>query len=815
MSVANNIILSTNEDEFNTLDKGFTTIVEHYNKSKEGVETFLKHNSAVQPLENKLSAQLLSLSNKADAGSSAFFQKISQFFDTLSLIKEELNTNMSFVFVAQLCNLLGDAKHTEACKDKFKKSKAVVESKLDANSKRISKKSQMKAEHGLQEAQAQMEADYNEVIEELKFQLIHNRDVEYKQCLRDLVGAYKKHFATALEAVAEAEEFLCQNAPKQEFPKPPLDQDLLGTRVFGVELSQLLTREAGARDIPYFVETCVTFLNEKATEASAMCLFRSVVDLNDVLDYKSRFDKGENVVFIHGETEPHLVASLLKMYLAELPTPLFPFDLYKKCLELAKQGSQLTPDQIIGRLSKLLNTELPNANRAVVKRLFSFLARLARLNSSTEGVESFLATAFGFSLLRSNEGVDVRETPLVVSFLSMAIKYHREVFGFDAIPKTRRPSREEVSIVMDFAQTFVKKEPESAHVTSNASDDEHSEDDEYHDKRIRARKCSNASIGSFVHRDASSIKSYNYNSSSSTSNSHRCQDKSKKTKTRTRKFIKNTKHAHEYITEFLKVMGRVVTREELVDYVMEQYPDVYLSRRPNTHDGLIKWKNMTPEQQRDYDRKKVSEFVFNGVKTSDRLIKNKRFHFYENPHSVGLSEWGVDNNLTYSLNGRIFKKGTNGLAAANCVEDFNAEQEDDQRSRDSASKSATGSPRTTNTTTTTTNNTLKRKTSPNSNTIISVAASPLKKKKTTSLTAANIDALQKEYYKRGNNKLSEEEEEYDFEEDEEAEEEEINFGEDDDSEVEMEEEEEEQHTSFAPHRLPQPILASAAANCIY
>lgn len=90
-------------------------------------------------------------------------------------------------------------------------------------------------------------------------------------------------------------------------------------------------------------------------------IFRVPGDNDIILHLKARIDRGQYQ--LSGIDDPHVVASLFKLWLRELEDPLVPTSLYETALEVSK-----SVDQTILFLKKL-----PNHNRRVLLFVISFI----------------------------------------------------------------------------------------------------------------------------------------------------------------------------------------------------------------------------------------------------------------------------------------------------------------------------------------------------------------------------------------------------------------------------------------------------------
>lgn len=136
--------------------------------------------------------------------------------------------------------------------------------------------------------------------------------------------------------------------------------------VFGQHLEETMLHEAQSghqRLVPVLVEQCVCFIREHGLQEEG--LFRAPGQTNHVRELQDAFDRGEKPVFdrwrtgrgisfaagcqaenctgwnssrlfSYSATDVHTVASLLKLYIRELPEPIIPFSKYTQFLSCAQ-----------------------------------------------------------------------------------------------------------------------------------------------------------------------------------------------------------------------------------------------------------------------------------------------------------------------------------------------------------------------------------------------------------------------------------------------------------------------------------------------
>ncbi|XP_068423544.1 rho GTPase-activating protein 22 isoform X3 [Clinocottus analis] len=170
----------------------------------------------------------------------------------------------------------------------------------------------------------------------------------------------------------------------------------LGGGVFGQHLEETMLYEAqcgSQRLVPVLVEQCVCFIREHGLQEEG--LFRAPGQTNHVRELQDAFDRGEKPVF-DSTTDVHTVASLLKLYIRELPEPIIPFSKYTQFLSCAQL---LTKDKGKGELGKQVKS-LPQVNYNLLTYICKFLDEVqSHANENKMSVQN-LATVFGPNILR-------------------------------------------------------------------------------------------------------------------------------------------------------------------------------------------------------------------------------------------------------------------------------------------------------------------------------------------------------------------------------------------------------------------------------
>ncbi|XP_075790759.1 rho GTPase-activating protein 22 isoform X3 [Pelodiscus sinensis] len=199
--------------------------------------------------------------------------------------------------------------------------------------------------------------------------------------------------------------------------------------IFGQRLEDTVQyeRKYGLRLAPLLVEQCVDFIRERGLTEEG--LFRMPGQANLVKDLQDSFDCGEKPLF-DSNTDVHTVASLLKLYLRELPEPVIPFAKYEDFLSC---GQLLSKDKGEGtrELAKQVKT-LPQANYNLLKYICKFLDEVQSHSTVNKMSVQNLATVFGPNILRPKmeDPVTIMEgTSLVQHLMTVLISEHGRIFA--------------------------------------------------------------------------------------------------------------------------------------------------------------------------------------------------------------------------------------------------------------------------------------------------------------------------------------------------------------------------------------------------
>ncbi|XP_028318810.1 rho GTPase-activating protein 24 isoform X2 [Gouania willdenowi] len=204
-----------------------------------------------------------------------------------------------------------------------------------------------------------------------------------------------------------------------------------GGGIFGQKLEETVRyeRRFGNKLAPMLVEQCVDFIRQWGLREEG--LFRMPGQANLVKELQDSFDCGEKPSF-DGNTDVHTVASLLKLYLRELPEPVIPFQKYEEFLSCAKLLCK--DDETGAKELKGLVDCLPPVNYNLLKYICRFLDEVQSYSGVNKMSVQNLATVFGPNILRPKieDPVAIMEgTVLVQQLMAVLIGRHDVLFPRD------------------------------------------------------------------------------------------------------------------------------------------------------------------------------------------------------------------------------------------------------------------------------------------------------------------------------------------------------------------------------------------------
>jgi hypothetical protein len=279
---------------------------------------------------------------------------------------------------------------------------------------------------------------------------------------RDFITSTHDSYLIAADTSDEADLWVA--AIKRVLHEP------FGGGMFGRDLKETMKVEArlGGTYIPIFVHRCCKFILENGIEETG--IFRLPGQTSRVQSLKKLYDNGCQFDISVNE-DVHTVASLLKLYLRELPQPLIPFEMFDNAVKISRTLDNEKND-LLATLDKFLK-ELPKHNFNLLKYLCRFLSQIAEYSDKNKMTIGNLATVFGPNIMRPEfpkaENL-IESSNASANFIGAIIRLQKELFPYTA--DDRPPKRLSIvnsSDIMEFiAKTSTNKPGGSLFVKSGS-----------------------------------------------------------------------------------------------------------------------------------------------------------------------------------------------------------------------------------------------------------------------------------------------------------------------------------------------------------
>ncbi|XP_066510394.1 rho GTPase-activating protein 25-like [Hoplias malabaricus] len=248
--------------------------------------------------------------------------------------------------------------------------------------------------------------------------------------------------------------------------------------VFGRNISDILAYEKklGPRLVPILVEKCAEFIKEHGLDEEG--IFRLPGQENQVKHFREAFDAGERPSF-PSDTDVHTVASLLKLYLRELPEPVVPWTQYQDFLD-----STLTLDATTATGRENLEKQislLPKVNYNLLSYTCRFLFEVQQHSKVNKMSVENLATVMGVNLFKPQveDAISMMKgTPMIQKVMTVMIRHHELLFPASKdVPPSPPPSKKTKSQKASNPRSFVGWESAECEVSSLSESPEEEEVD--------------------------------------------------------------------------------------------------------------------------------------------------------------------------------------------------------------------------------------------------------------------------------------------------------------------------------------------------
>eukprot|EP01090_Pellita_catalonica_P022341 TRINITY_DN8648_c0_g1_i1.p1 TRINITY_DN8648_c0_g1~~TRINITY_DN8648_c0_g1_i1.p1 ORF type:complete len:472 (-),score=87.53 TRINITY_DN8648_c0_g1_i1:91-1506(-) len=162
---------------------------------------------------------------------------------------------------------------------------------------------------------------------------------------------------------------------------------------FGVELRDLKSRNNTIRKIPFVLNIAINYFISNEGWLDVEGIFRVPADLQELIKLRKNIEHG--LVSLESVKNPHLVASIIKDFLRQLPSPVIPFDKFDEWIAILDLKEKKIP-----RALKHAIVSLPRINGKTLWFLCTFLQLLILHSSKNKMSQHNLSVVFAPTLIR-------------------------------------------------------------------------------------------------------------------------------------------------------------------------------------------------------------------------------------------------------------------------------------------------------------------------------------------------------------------------------------------------------------------------------
>ncbi|XP_034390130.1 unconventional myosin-IXAa-like isoform X2 [Cyclopterus lumpus] len=170
----------------------------------------------------------------------------------------------------------------------------------------------------------------------------------------------------------------------------------LSSRQYGVELSRLTSEE---RTVPQLVEKLINYIEMHGLYTEG--IYRKSGSTNKIKELRQGLDTDVSIVSLD-DYNIHVIASVLKQWLRDLPSPLMTFELYEEFLRAMGQPDRR---EVIRGVYSVID-QLSRTHLSTLERLIFHLVRIALQEETNRMSSNALAIVFAPCILRCPDTID-------------------------------------------------------------------------------------------------------------------------------------------------------------------------------------------------------------------------------------------------------------------------------------------------------------------------------------------------------------------------------------------------------------------------
>ncbi|XP_054897389.1 unconventional myosin-IXAa-like isoform X2 [Poeciliopsis prolifica] len=170
----------------------------------------------------------------------------------------------------------------------------------------------------------------------------------------------------------------------------------LSSRQFGVELSRLTSEE---RAVPQLVEKLINYIEMHGLYTEG--IYRKSGSTNKIKELRQGLDTDVSTVILD-DYNIHVIASVLKQWLRDLPSPLMTFELYEEFLRAMGQPDKR---EVIQGVYSVIE-QLSRTHLSTLERLIFHLVRISLQEETNRMSANALAIVFAPCILRCPDTID-------------------------------------------------------------------------------------------------------------------------------------------------------------------------------------------------------------------------------------------------------------------------------------------------------------------------------------------------------------------------------------------------------------------------